>query len=267
MSDEDATSGPEGAHDAVRLEDGVGRPVRVVLPCEVPLTLVVNEVEIATLLCTPEHLEALCVGFLIGSGLIGRASDVHAWSLDAERWVARLHATHTPDPEVLARRVTTTGFGRGIAFSRTLEAVSLVPDTCGFRIRPDQVMGLVRKLEDASTRGGRTGLHSAAVSPGEDDPEAWMEDVGRHNAVDKAIGRALLANMDLARSALVGSGRTSMDMISKAAHAGIPVLVSPRAPTCQAVLLARSAGLTLVGFTGDGGFTVFSHAHRVVSRG
>jgi FdhD protein len=94
-----------------------------------------------------------------------------------------------------------------------------------------------------------------------------MDDVGRHNAVDKVVGRALLEGMDLSRCALLCSGRTSSDMLHKAKRAGIPVSVSRGAPTHQAVLQARSMGVTVVGFARGTSMTVYSHPERIVGIG
>jgi FdhD protein len=112
--------------------------------------------------------------------------------------------------------------------------------------------------------GTTRGVHSAALAPGGRLPASAIDDVGRHNAVDKAIGRALADGTDMASCVLASTGRVSSEILFKARRAGIPVVASFGAPTHQAVLLAREMGVTLVGFARGRRLTAFSHPERIV---
>ena len=107
------------------------------------------------------------------------------------------------------------------------------------------------------------GGHSTALSHNGETPTVALDDIGRYNSVDKAVGEGLLRGVDFSRHLLVCSGRTSSDMILKVKRCGVPVSVSPGAPTHLAIILARASGVTLIGFTRGARFNVYSHPSRV----
>jgi FdhD protein len=94
-------------------------------------------------------------------------------------------------------------------------------------------------------------------------PDLLIDDIGRHNAVDKVIGHCLLAGFDLSQSMLLCTGRISSEILHKARRASIPIVVSRGAPTHQSVLLAREMGITLIGVARAGSFTIYSHYQRI----
>ncbi len=256
--------GPTVELEVVRARADVVGSTTAVLATEVPLTIRVNDTELATLMCTPGDLEALCVGFLLSSGVIDRADEVHSFRCDTTRWRAELRVAHDPEPELLSRRLYTSGCGRGVMFSSAVELAARHPLTSELRIHRDQVMAITSWLQQASALyKACRGIHSAAISVEGTQPDDVLDDVGRHNAVDKVIGRALMQGVDLSRCALLCTGRTSTDMLQKAKRAGIPVSISRGAPTHQAVLQARQMGLTVVGFARGKTLTVYSHPERI----
>ncbi len=90
-----------------------------------------------------------------------------------------------------------------------------------------------------------------------------MEDIGRHNAVDKVIGAGLMTSCDFSNTVVVCSGRTSSEILHKARRCGMPIILSRGAPTHQTILLALEMNMTVIGFARGNGFTVYSHAERV----
>jgi FdhD protein len=152
-----------------------------------------------------------------------------------------------------------------IAAMRARETTPPNPD---FIISPELLTSLPDALRSAQRIFGRTGgLHAAGLF----DPEGKLvlvrEDIGRHNAVDKAIGHCFLqGQLPLSERLLLVSGRGGFEIVQKALVAGVPILASVSAPSSLAVQMARDGGLTLIGFLRDRRFVVYSHADRIAIR-
>jgi FdhD protein len=245
------TRRPAAAHQAVATE--------------VPFTIMNGDLEIATMQCSPAHLRELVYGFLYAAGFIAGPQEVLRCDLDATRWLARVELAHAPDPELLGRRIFTPGCGKGVTYADLSESSARLPIRSNLRIAAEQIEALAGWLQRASAAYRETrGLHTAALSDRGALPELAIDDIGRHNAVDKVIGDGLLRGRSFAESLLVSSGRISSEILHKAKRCGIPVLVARGAPTHQSVLRARDMGLTIVGFARSSGFTVFSHPERII---
>ena len=150
-------------------------------------------------------------------------------------------------------------------FSSVVELALRRPLADQFTIDSDVILRLMRWLQTSSQLYRSTrGVHTAALSKGGTLPEIACDDIGRHNAVDKVIGSALITGIDFKVSVLLCSGRISSDILFKAKQCEIPVLISLSAPTHQAVLLARDMHMTLVGFARGLSFTIFSHSERII---
>ena len=108
-------------------------------------------------------------------------------------------------------------------------------------------------------------MHTAAISLNGGQPEIRIDDVGRHNAVDKVIGKALMEKYNLSQCLLLGTGRISSEILHKAKKCGIAVIVSLGAPTHQALLLAEAMKVTIVSFAKGSNFTVFTHQERIIT--
>ncbi len=257
--------GPVVEMEATRYSaDGVS-PVEVNVPTEVPVTIVANGTEVATLMCTPTDLPHLVLGFLFSAGVIRSKEELGACRVDPVRWVAECELSRDPDVELLNRRVYTSGCGKGVMFANVAELAARRPLTTALTVTSRQIDRLASALQGASPLYRRTrGIHTAALSEAGSLPTAWFDDVGRHNAVDKAIGHGLAEGTDLGACVLLSSGRTSSEILHKARRAGIPVVMSRSVPTHQSVLRARDMGVTLIGRAKGKGFVVYAHAERVV---
>jgi FdhD protein len=257
--------GPRVDIDVLRRRHGVVAETVQPVATEVPCTIVGNGVEVATLLCSPAHLEELAVGFLFSSALINAREDILATSVDPARWTVTCKLSRTPAPELMARRMYTSGCGRGIIYSSLSETGLRQPLDSPTRLSPEQIAGLARWLQHCSALFRDTGaVHSAALSDQGAIPRECIDDVARHCAVDKVIGRRILAGEPFEGTVLVCSGRISSEILHKARRAGIAVVVARGGPTHQAVLRARELGITLIGFARGEDFTIYSRAERVV---
>ena len=155
----------------------------------------------------------------------------------------------------------------GMCGRRTLESLDVTGAgvTARWRIPAALLAGLPATLREAQPVFTETGgLHAAALFHADGRLEASAEDVGRHNAVDKLVGRMLLAGrLPLEEMLLLVSGRSSFEIVQKAVLSGIPLIAAVSAPSSLAVDLARESGITLVGFLRDGRFNIYAHEWRV----
>jgi FdhD protein len=229
-------------------------------------------VRVAVTMRTPGGDFELAAGFLFTEGLIG-PHDVrqvaYCDDVDAEdqRYnVITVALTERFDEGALRRNFFATS-SCGVCGKAALEDVDVrcVPIPPGFTVPVDTILQLPERLRASQRVFDRTGgLHAAGLFTGDGEFVTVREDVGRHNAVDKAIGEQLLEDaLPLADRILQVSGRVSFEIVQKAAVAGIPVLSAVGAPSSLAVDAAGRLGVTVVGFVRDGGCNVYTGAERI----
>jgi FdhD protein len=222
---------------------------------------------------TPGHDFELAVGWLFAEGVVEKADDVAAIRYCAlgedepqQYNIVSVRLTQGVDLGEVARSVTTTA-SCGVCGTASLDHLVLrcAPLPPGEPVSMSVLQTLPDRLRAAQSLFDRTGgLHGAALGTADGVLVAVREDVGRHNAVDKLLGHALLARrLPLAQHVLVVSGRVSYEIVQKAAVAGIPVLCAVSAPSSLAVETADRLGITLLGFVRDGRANVYTHPERV----
>jgi FdhD protein len=234
-----------------------------VVAVEEPLEIRIGGVAVAVTMRTPGHDEELALGFALSEGLRPRAArlpsdlSANAVELDAPDF----------DPERLRRSFYTSSScgvcGKGALEAVAVEAPRVESDA---RVPATLVASLPGRLRAAQAAFAATGgLHATGLFDAGGELLCVREDVGRHNAMDKVIGRAFLeGRLPLSHEVLCVSGRLSFELVQKAAIAGCPVLVAVGAPSSLAVDLARDRGVTLVGFVRDGRFNVYAEPARIV---
>jgi FdhD protein len=232
-------------------------------------------VAIAVTMRTPGNDFELAVGFLFTERLIDGHDDLRRVSYcedlpaDEQHYnVVTVRLASAFDPEVFRRNFFASS-SCGICGKASLEQVEV---RCGVVsagpiLKAETIAALPAGMREAQKVFERTGgLHAAGLFAPDGTLLALREDVGRHNAVDKVIGEAVLAgNLPLAERVLQVSGRLSFEIVQKAARAGIPVICAVSAPSSLAVETAEHLGMTLVGFVRDGRFNVYSHPDRVAT--
>jgi FdhD protein len=230
---------------------------------EQPLTVWVNGERFITLLCSPMKLEALVIGYLWMEKVIGAVADVTRMDVSAVDGRADVTLRH---PVTLpTERILTSGCGGGITFRIDHRLFPRVDST--LRVRPAQLASAIKGLYTAAVHYQRSrGIHGAALSDG-DRLLVVAEDVGRHNAVDKVKGEALLAGIPTEGRILLSTGRISSEMLLKAARMGVPLVASRTSPTGMAVGLAEQLNVTVCGYVRPDGLNVYAGDAVVLDRG
>lgn len=251
--------------DAIRYSHhGDLQKVSVTVATEVPFTILVNGREIATQACSPIDLREFVYGFLFTAGVVQGRGDIIKLVVDDARWCVDVTIKREVDLDLLGKRIYTSGCGRGVMFSSVVGMASRKPLQDDFSVPPDLIGRSMKWLQNRSDlHRVSSGVHTAGVSLHRHDPEISYDDIGRHNAVDKVIGHLLLRDLDTSEAMLLLTGRISSEILYKAKRAGIPIVLSRSASTHQTILLGRDMGITVIGFARAGGFTVYSHEHRI----
>lgn len=231
---------------------------------EVPVTLFLNGVEFVTLVCSPQYLKELAVGFLCSEGVLYQPSDLYDISINEQEGLIHVKAAHGEAEQRFMKRYITSCCGRGrSSFYFVNDAQSMSKVDAELTITPQHIWHLASQLEEKSTLFKETGgVHNAALCS-KDEVLVFFEDIGRHNAVDKIFGHCFLNNVDMTDKILVFSGRVSSEILIKVAKMKIPVLVSRSAATALAVDMASQLGLTVVGFARGQRMNLYCHPHRI----
>lgn len=270
----------------LRIRDGAVTTRPDTLVAEEPLEIRLNGKPLAITMRTPGDDFALAAGFLVSEGVLGAAEELAnivycAGATDegsnTYNVVDVRLAPGVPVPDIALERNVYTTSSCGLCGKASLDAVRTTarwsveePDQRHppVRLEPAVLSRMPDRLRAAQRVFERTGgLHAAGLFSSEGELLDLREDVGRHNAVDKIVGRALQqGTLPLRQSVLMVSGRASFELAQKAVMAGIPVLAAVSAPSSLAVDLAAETGLTLVGFLRGTSMNVYAGEHRLALR-
>jgi FdhD protein len=211
---------------------------------EQPLSVYVNGEKFLTLLCSPTMLDALVIGYLWMEKVIAAREEIVA--LDISAVDGRADVTLATPVTLPTERILTSGCGGGITFRIDHRLFPRLSSSV--TVRPEQLALGMKQLFQAAEHYQRSrGIHGAALYDGER-LLAVAEDVGRHNAVDKVKGRALLEDIETRDRILLSTGRISSEMLLKAARMGVPIVASRTSPTEMAVALAEQLNVTVCGY-------------------
>jgi FdhD protein len=239
------------------------------LTIEEPLELRIGRKTLAITMRTPGHDEELAAGFLVSEAIVRARDEIARISADRDNRViidlkggVKLKLNST-------QRFGTISSSCGLCGKTSIEAIRQnFPAITSKEIRVDieTLLSLPEKLRNAQSDFARTGgIHAAGIFDVNGELKVAREDIGRHNAVDKAIGRAFLDGiLPLDRHILLVSGRASLEIIQKALAAGIPIIAAVSAPSTLAVSFARESNQTLIGFLRPPAFNIYSHVERVI---
>jgi FdhD protein len=263
--------------EVTRVESGVAQPASDLLVTEEPLEMRLGhgpmdqrrEFRLGVTMRTPGNDRELMLGFLFSEGVVGAPAEVvrveHCTDVEPEERGNVVRAELRPDVEVDTARwqrnfnITSSC---GVCGKSSIEAVHAIRrrviDPCG-PVAASTIIALPERMRAAQTVFTHTGgIHAAALFDADGRLLLLREDVGRHNAVDKLIGTALITGLPLSTSILLVSGRAGFELVQKCVMAGIPLMAAVGAPSSLSVALARECGLTLVGFLRGDRFNIYA---------
>jgi FdhD protein len=248
----------------VRGLDHTGAEVTTRVPVERPLTLFLNGQEIVTMMTIGDRPECLAVGYLLNQNMLARDAPIDRIEFDAELDLVVVRTAERTDyEEKLRRRTLTSGCAQGTAFGNVLERFEEVRLDPAAELRTSWLYALSRKINTRPSLYLTAGAIHGCVLCERDRPLVYMEDVGRHNAIDKIAGWMRLNGVGPAGKLFYTTGRLTSEMVIKCVQMEIPILISRSGFTAWGVDLARQAGLTLVGRAKGSRFLCLSGENRL----
>jgi len=248
--------------------DHDGRSVETAVVMERPLTLFLNGREIVTMMTIGDHPDYLAVGYLLNQNMLRAEDTIIGIDYDEELETVVVRTDQETDFEdKLKKKTLTSGCAQGTVFGDLMEKfdeVRLDPDAV---LRTSWLYALTRKINTAPSLYLAAGAIHGCVLCEEDRPLIYMEDVGRHNAIDKIAGYMHLHRISPAGKIFYTTGRLTSEMVIKTVQMGIPILISRSGFTAWGVDLARQAGLTLIGRAKGKRFVALAGSKRIVFDG
>jgi FdhD protein len=250
----------------MRTKGGYFEEVSDQVAAEIGFTLNVNDKQIVTLLCTPAELDAMAIGFLLSEGILKDRESLLDVQVDEKTYTVSVTLANLSDDidATFHKKTITSGCGRGITFTDAAGLKDLPPNKTLLTISPAEIRNLLEEFRSVSELFIKTGgVHSAALADSKR-IHLYAEDIGRHNAVDKLIGKAFLAGISIDDKILISSGRISGEIMTKVIRNRIPIIISRTAPTCMSITYAEDHGVTLIGFARGNRMNIYTHPGRVV---
>lgn len=204
-------------------------------------TLILNDEEVTVFNCTPSNLQQLALGYCFGKGLLKHKSQILEVKVDKQKKQIKVYLEDCTNDDILADN----------------PRITLI-------CTPGQIHSLSNDFAERCHLYRLTGASHGCALADKNGIVIFMDDVVRHNSLDKVLGAMLVQQIDPAGKLLIFSGRLATDMIEKAIKARVKILVAPGAPTLTAVDLAEKAGITLLGFVRSNSINVYTHRERLV---
>ena len=244
--------------------DQEGKPIEIAVVTERPLTLFLNAREIVTLMTIGDRPELLAVGYLLNQGMLRKDDEITGVDFDDEiATIVVRTRRQTNYEDKHKKKVQTSGCAQGTVFGDLMEEFDQIQLPSAARIKTSWLYALTKKINTAPSLYLKAGAIHGCVLCEADRPLLYVEDVGRHNAVDKIAGYMFLNGIAAGDKIFYTTGRLTSEMVIKTVKMGIPVLVSRSGFTAWGVELARKAGLTLIGRARGKRFVALSGAERI----
>ncbi len=244
--------------------DQTGRAVDARVPVERPLTLFLNSREIVTMMTIGDHPDCLAVGYLRNQNMLGEADEITGIEHDGEIDVVVVRTRHeTNFEDKLKKKTLTSGCAQGTIFGDVMESFEQVDLPADAELRTSWIFALSRKINTRPSLYLEAGAIHGCVLCEADRPLIYMEDVGRHNAIDKIAGYMHLNGIGPENKIFYTTGRLTSEMVIKCVQMRIPILISRSGFTAWGVELARQANLTLIGRAKGKRFICLAGADRI----
>lgn len=248
-----------GAKTSQKVEDYVAE--------EVPIYIIINKKPYATIMCTPKDLKELVMGHLLSEGIVKAVEEIQEITIKEES-VCHVKLKLGVDIEsrlkLASRLYRVIPSACGGPYSPQI-LKRLKPVQSAVKVKAEIIQDRVKYLNRMAETFRKTGgVHVAAVYKADGNLVAIAEDVGRHNAVDKALGKAAMAKVAFSDCFLALSGRLTADIVLKAARIGVPIIASIAAALDSGIEIAKIAGLTLIGFVRGTRMNVYNAPERVL---
>jgi len=248
--------------------DQEGRPIETAVVMERPLTLFLNGREIVTMMTIGDHPDHLAVGYLLNQNMLRPDDRIIAIDYDDELETVVVRTDRETDFEdKLKKKTLTSGCAQGTVFGDLMEKFEEVRLDPAAVLRTSWLYALTRKINTAPSLYLAAGAIHGCVLCEEDRPLLYMEDVGRHNAIDKIAGYMHLNRITPTGKIFYTTGRLTSEMVIKTVQMGIPILISRSGFTAWGVDLARQAGLTLIGRAKGKRFVALAGGERIIFDG
>jgi len=236
---------------------------------EQPLEIRIGRKTLAITMRTPGHDDEIAAGFLLSEAIVHSRDQITTLSAATDNRVIVGLASEVKMKLNSTKRFGTISSSCGLCGKTSIDAIRqnfTAISSKEIRVDIETLLLLPEKLRNAQSDFARTGgIHAAGIFDANGELKIAREDIGRHNAVDKAIGRAFLdGSLPLDRHLLLVSGRASFEIVQKALAAGIPIIAAVSAPSTLAVSFARESNQTLIGFLRPPSFNIYAHVERVI---
>jgi len=231
---------------------------------EQPLTIFVNGYELVTLMTLPLNLKELAIGFIASENIIDGYNEIEKIDFSHQNTIVQIKLNKEVDINLYKKRTLTSGCGKGVTFTNLQDCALNEIHNDNFRINSTIINQLMSEMQKKSKLFLETGgTHTAAIADQESIINV-IEDIGRHNTIDKLIGYSYVNNIDLQNMMIITSGRISSEIMIKILKQKIPILISRSAPTSQAVEIAREKNISLIGFTRGKRFNIYNDLNRIM---
>ncbi len=228
------------------------------------LTLFLNSQEVVTMMTIGDHPELLAVGYLVNQNMLSHKDTVTDVEYDADLKVVVVRTeVETNFEEKMKKKIRTSGCAQGTVFADIMDSFDKAKLSKNTVLKTSWLYALTKKINTAPSLYLEAGAIHGCVLCEEDRPLVYMEDVGRHNAVDKIAGWMFNEKTDASNKIFYTTGRLTSEMVIKTVMMGIPILVSRSGFTAAGVELARQVGLTLIGRARGKRFIVLSGENRI----
>jgi FdhD protein len=251
--------------EAVTGTDHEGNPVSISVPVEKPLTLFLNGREIVTMMTVGDYPECMAVGYLINQNML--LPDDQITGIDYDEIIDTIvvrTARETNYEDKLRKKTLTSGCAQGTVFGDVMEKFDDIDLSADATLRTSWLYALSKTINTTPSLYLTAGAIHGCVLCEQDRPLIYMEDVGRHNAIDKIAGYMFLNNISPAGKSFYTTGRLTSEMVIKCVQMHIPILISRSGFTAWGVQLARKAGLTLIGRAKGKRYVCLSGAERII---